>query len=144
MYQADETLRHIEKKIATAQENMDDATAAFEKQQKAIAILEKDLQIINGRIESHEESVRKDQSRGIALGPDQLASYNKLRDVVSTRTFTEKTQYKSHQQQVSSLRDTADRYKSTLDANTKRVESIQQEREALQLKKEAVWSLKYS
>lgn len=138
MYQAEETLRHVEKKIATAQENLDDATAAVEKQQKAISALERDLEVVNTRIASHDQAVQQRQSKGVVLEAEQLATYNKLRDVVSSKTFSEKTRFKSHKQQVSSLRDTADRYKSTLDANAKRSESITQERETLETKKNAV------
>ncbi|KAJ3360122.1 Structural maintenance of chromosomes protein 1 [Kappamyces sp. JEL0680] len=146
LFQAEEALLHIEKKIAAGQENLEDATKLHASQTKALKGLERDLKLVETRISSHEgrpaqthrlESLKQSRS-GINLSSEDLQTYNKLREVVATRTFAEKTRFKSIKQQLGSIKDTANRYQSTIDSQRERSDELEEERSAAESKKKSI------
>jgi hypothetical protein len=74
----------------------------------------------------------------VELETDDLQTYSKLKDVVATRTFAEKTRHKSTLQQVASIKDASERYKARIDSLDERKDSLGAEKQELEKKKDAV------
>lgn len=72
------------------------------------------------------------------LDPVSLQEYTKLRDIVSSRTFAEKTRLVSAQQRVEGLEETKQRMTSRLESMEGRRAGLGEEKEELQRKRDVV------
>jgi hypothetical protein len=119
--QAKEKEKHLDSKIAIANENLKDYNSNVTLQRQELEKLKKDLKNINVAINAHDETIRAtNQKKGRNLGEDELKEYNKLREQINSQTFTESSKLKSLERQLTCCKESIQRFKSTLENQQQR------------------------
>jgi hypothetical protein len=127
----------------------------LERQEKSLLALKKELAALDAKIAKHDGKIHSlfdllcscclqsiidamNNTSALNLDPASLQEYTKLRDVVSSRTFAEKTRLVSAQQVVEGLQDTKQRMDSRLESMQDRRGILGEEKEELIRKRDAV------
>ena len=160
LYTSQESLHHLQKKLSSSEENTLDAQTTLEKQEKNLSALKRELAVLDAKIATHEgtfviptlystpsnpypqSSIHHldtiNNTSALNLDAASLQEYTKLRDVVSSRTFAEKTRLVSAHQRVEGLEETKQRMASRLESMEGRRAGLGEEKEELQRKRDMV------
>ena len=137
--QAKEKEKHLDSKIAVANENLKDCNSNVTLQRQELEKLKKDLKNINAAINAHDETIRTtNQKKGRNLGQDELKEYNKLREQVNSQTFTESSKLKSLERQLTCCKESIQRFKSALENQQQRSQVLLTDKAQYEVRKSKV------
>ncbi|GAA5824181.1 hypothetical protein JCM11251_001555 [Rhodosporidiobolus azoricus] len=128
---------HALKRLKAAETQSSAQQADLDVHQKKLDQLEKDLEICNKAAERHRE-IQEKQARemGISLSAEDLAEYNRLKSLASTRAVTEREQLSTLLNDDKTKRDALASATDQLESAQRKVERLDGEEEGLEKRRE--------
>ncbi|CEQ42431.1 SPOSA6832_04230 [Sporobolomyces salmonicolor] len=133
----DTKLAHAAKRLRSAEDQASKQSIDLKESEKKLESLDKDLETVNKAAERHREAQeRQKKEKGISLSREDLAEYNRLKGVASTKAISEREALNALVNDDKTKRDARSSAQDQLESTQRKTERLEGEEMGLEARKE--------
>ncbi|GAA5966085.1 hypothetical protein JCM21900_006440 [Sporobolomyces salmonicolor] len=133
----DTKLGHAAKRLRSAEDQASKQSIDLKESEKKLESLDKDLETVNKAAERHREAQeRQKKEKGISLSREDLAEYNRLKGVASTKAISEREALNALVNDDKTKRDARSSAQDQLESTQRKMERLENEEMGLEARKE--------